>query len=303
MNYYNEIDPFAGQWLRNLIAGGHIPDGRVDERDIRLVQPEELAGFTQCHFFAGIGGWSVALAIAGWRGCDQVWTGSCPCQPFSLSGKKRGTSDDRHLWPEFLRLISKCRPPVVIGEQVASDLGRAWLDGVRTDLEALAYAVGGADLCAAGIGAPHIRQRLYWVADSGRVGHERVGGSGEAHGAASPDQNQEKQREWGGPDSGDCVSPVRVGISCGERLEEREGEEVQRGAVRHEGEAARPGGRWSDFRTVRCTDGKTRRVGSGVCPLAYGVPARVGKLRAYGNAVVPEVAAAFIKAYLECRPR
>lgn len=49
--YYNEIDPFAAQWLRNLIAAGHIAPGEVDERSIEDVTPDDLRGFTQCHFF------------------------------------------------------------------------------------------------------------------------------------------------------------------------------------------------------------------------------------------------------------
>ena len=59
--YYNEIDPFAAQWLRNLINAGHIAPGIVDERSIEDVYPSDLRGFTQCHFFAGIGVWSHAL--------------------------------------------------------------------------------------------------------------------------------------------------------------------------------------------------------------------------------------------------
>lgn len=55
--YYNEIDPYAAQWLRNLIKAGHIADGVVDERSIEDVKPSELRGFTQCHFFAGVGVW------------------------------------------------------------------------------------------------------------------------------------------------------------------------------------------------------------------------------------------------------
>lgn len=161
--YYNEFDPYAAQWLRNLIAEGLIADGHVDERSIVEVSADDLAGYRQCHFFAGIGGWSLALRLAGWPDDRPVWTGSCPCQPFSSAGKQRGTDDERHLWPEFRRLIEKCRPPVVFGEQVASKAGRDWFAAVRADLEGMAYAVGGADLCAAGCGAPHIRQRLWFV--------------------------------------------------------------------------------------------------------------------------------------------
>ena len=163
--YYNEIDPFAAQWLRNLIDAGHIAPGDVDERSIVDVRPADLAGYTQCHFFAGIGVWSYALRRAGWPDERPVWTGSCPCQPFSAAGKGAGFDDERHLWPHFHYLISKLRPPVVFGEQVASKDGLAWLDLVQADLEGTGYACGAVDTCAAGFGAPHIRQRLYWVAE------------------------------------------------------------------------------------------------------------------------------------------
>ncbi len=179
--YYNEIDPFAAAWLRELIKAGHIAPGEVDERDIRDVRPSELAGYTQCHFFAGIGVWSYALRNAGWTDDRPVWTGSCPCQPFSAAGKGGGFDDERHLWPAYYHLIEVCRPPVIFGEQVGSKPGLAWLDLVHTDMEAAGYAFGATDLCAAGVGAPHIRQRLYFVAESeveqhNRSGHEGRGG-------------------------------------------------------------------------------------------------------------------------------
>ncbi|HDU8612199.1 TPA: DNA cytosine methyltransferase, partial [Morganella morganii] len=130
--YYNEIEPFAAQWLRNLIAAGHIAPGVVDERSIEDVTPDDLRGFTQCHFFAGVGVWSLALRRAGWPDNKPVWTGSCPCQPFSAAGKGNGFADERHLWPAFFHLISECKPGVIFGEQVASKDGLGWLDLVQT---------------------------------------------------------------------------------------------------------------------------------------------------------------------------
>ncbi|EFT2846258.1 DNA cytosine methyltransferase [Escherichia coli] len=165
--YYNEIDSFAAQWLRNLIAGGHIAPGEVDERSIEDVTPDDLRGFTQCHFFAGIGVWSHSLRLAGWPDDKPVWTGSCPCQPFSAAGKGDGFADERHLWPHFFHLISECRPQHVFGEQVAAGNANAWFDLVQTDLEGMGYAFGLTPFPSAGIGAPHIRERAYWVAHAG----------------------------------------------------------------------------------------------------------------------------------------
>ncbi len=170
--YYNEIDPFAAQWLRNLIAAGHIAPGEVDERSIEDVTPDDLRGFTQCHFFAGIGVWSHSLRLAGWPDDRSVWTGSCPCQPFSAAGKGDGFADERHLWPHFFHLISERRPQHVFGEQVASGNANAWFDLVQADLEGMGYAFGLVPFTSAGIGAPHIRARAYWVAEPAGEQHQ-----------------------------------------------------------------------------------------------------------------------------------
>ncbi|EAP4557076.1 DNA cytosine methyltransferase [Salmonella enterica] len=171
--YYNEIDPFAAQWLRNLIAGGHIAPGEVDERSIEDVTPDDLRGFTQCHFFAGIGVWSHSLRLAGWPDDKPVWTGSCPCQPFSAAGKGDGFADERHLWPHFFHLISERRPQHVFGEQVAAGNANAWFDLVQADLEGMGYAFGLVPFASASIGAPHIRERAYWVAHASSGRYDR----------------------------------------------------------------------------------------------------------------------------------
>ena len=165
--YYNEIDRYCCDWLSNLIDAGHITPGRIDDRSIEEVSARDVAEYERVHFFAGIGGWELALQLAGW-GDLPVWTGSCPCQPLSSAGQRKGHVDERHLWPAFHRIIAECRPATVFGEQVASKDGREWFSAVRADLERLGYACGGADMPAAGVGAPHIRQRLWWVADSER---------------------------------------------------------------------------------------------------------------------------------------
>lgn len=163
---YNEINLYAAKWLENLIDNNYIADGVVDDRSIQELRKKDLKNIIQFHAFAGIGIWSYALKCAGWPDNEEVWTGSCPCQPFSVIGKHKGFKDERHLWPEWFRLIKEYKPTTIFGEQVASSFGRNWLSIVFSDLETLGYQVAGADLCAAGIGAPHIRQRLYFVAYS-----------------------------------------------------------------------------------------------------------------------------------------
>lgn len=412
MNYYNEFDPRAAEWLHELIKEGIIPRGDVDTRSITDVSPDDIRHYTQCHFFAGVGGWPLALALAGWPKDRPVWTGSCPCPPFSTAGKKKTCpkcagkpmphplktgvfacipcgyewiADARHLWPEFFRLISECRPSIVFGEQVAGKDGLIWLAGVRATMEAIQYGVGASDLCAAGAGekgwgwivrdgvarlermvisAPHIRQRLFWVADAGGVKpwRGRVAGSeacsrsevGAGSGLCSstgrladtsdrgcPEYEHESRgRQAAGPQHatkrgcacgmGDTLQPgleghagygdngpqpgwvdtssprpasEASGVGCC-RVDDAIG--IGRGTrgnadTEHDGHiiaAARDAGAWSDFDVIPCRDGKARRVESGTFPLAHGIPGRVGLLRGYGNAIVPQVAAEFIKAYM-----
>lgn len=329
--YYNEFEPYAAQWLRNLISAGHIAPGEVDERSITEVEASDLAGFAQCHFFAGIGGWSLALRLAGWPDDRAVWTGSCPCQPFSLAGRQQGAADARHLWPVWFNLIRECRPRAVFGEQVAAAIGQHWLDLVCTDLEAEGYACGPVVLPACGVGASHIRQRLWFVADStadgrqqgGQDGRRGGGGSGEERRAAGlglrgtsgrladddDDEGRSGQRRAGLPTDRDASQRHDVD-GCGEHgglahhhHEGLEGRRVlsERGDERAVG-AGGVDSFWSDADWLPCSDGKARPVEPGTFPLAHGVPARVGKLRAYGNAIVPQAAAEVIKAFMECRP-
>lgn len=231
--YFNEFDPYAAQWLRNLIAAGHLPAGDVDERSIVDVAPSDLAGYTQCHFFAGIGGWSLAARLAGWPDDRELWTGSCPCQPFSNAsrGRQLGTSDPRHLWPYWRNLIRARRPAAVFGEQVAS--AKAWAVEVRNDMEADGYAFGASVIPACAVGADHIRERVWFLAYTD-VRAEYVGTI-----------NAETQ-----------VLP------------------------------------WRD------------RLAGGVLP-PHGLSAGVDKRSAckgFGNAIVPQVAAEVIGAYMDCRP-
>lgn len=501
--FYNEFDPKAAAWLRQLIKEGHIAPGIVDERSIHEIKPEDLEGYTQCHFFAGIGGWSLALRLAGWPDDRPVGSGSCPCQPYSAAGKGLGDADHRNLWPVFFTLIRKCHSLgqpwafTIFGEQVASssivgpskpprglqslqdkqamhrilqelkrgsakDLQRlhqssgegsqtpefpgdegefqkmakgkerprfgergqeqgqsfrdpfqpgperhpspdrqrvlrgdrdsvrfdnseglecsivgpdspqrgihpgehtggpvccerdgehlgvagdcgcikrdswseegrleqiinevgsmpeaevvqCWLDGISADLEREGYACGATVLGAHSVGAPHIRQRLYWVADAYAPG--RMDGfatptgqrsettskycslSGMAHSSSTGLAGREEQSSWreqppterggdvdGIPDS-DSGRLQQLNQAVG-----RLPESYQNGSPL-----------WSSYRVVQCRDGKTRRIPTepALFPLAHGVSNRVGLLRGSGNAIVPQVAAEFITAFIE----
>ncbi len=374
MNYYNDNDSFACEWLMSLALAGELPKGAFDRGPIQNVRSSSVSHYTQCHFFAGIGGWPLALRLAGWPEDRPVWTGSCPCQPFSQAGKQKGIDDERHLWPEFFRLIRECRPATIFGEQVASKAGREWLSGVRADLEALGYAVGAADLCAASTGAPHIRQRLFWVAESegarSKVSEFRGEDCGETCQGARGQRSERDGdadgmadlhadgRDSAGPSDGSIgrSESERSGSvdglgntghdaqSIGARCEGRPtGErEPERGLFGIAGETDRlghtndsqppepqeqstreefPAATGASGHYVHCRDGKTRRVPdpeSGILPLAYGFPRklgppltgmgqvgiraaranRVGRLRGYGNAIVPQLAAEFIREFM-----
>ena len=254
--YYNEYNPEAAEWLRELIKAGMIAAGEVDERSILDVKPYELRKFTQCHFFAGIGGWSYALRLAGWPDDRPVWTGSCPCQPFSKAGKGKGFADERHLWPAWFWLISQSRPDTIFGEQVATKTGDGWFDLVRYDLEKKSYAIGLCEICPAAVGAPHRgRERNFFVADSNI---ER--------------QHRQHTLLFRGQPIKSSIKITGCGKSCGAWLS----------------------GEWQT-----CKDGRKWFLEPGIEPLAHGLPERMGLLRGYGNAIVPQVAAEVIKAYME----
>lgn len=268
--YYNEIDEYAAQWLRNLITAGLIAPGDVDTRSIIDVRPDDLRGYTQCHFFAGLGGWSGALRIARWPDDEAVWTGSCPCQPFSSAGKRKGFADDRHLWPVWRELIQECNPAIVFGEQVAR--ATVWLDAVFADLEGQGYACGAAVLPAAGVNAPHRRDRIWFVAWGGRANRPDSDVAfldGEHRDVADAESERRQPRSGLGQPMGAGSKPT----------------------LEFEGRAALPaksGGRTDNW-----------AFEPAVGRVAHGVPARVAKLRALGNAIVPQVAAEFIIAARE----
>ncbi|HCD4430754.1 TPA: DNA cytosine methyltransferase [Klebsiella pneumoniae] len=310
--YYNEIDPFAAQWLRNLIAAGHIAPGEVDERSIEDVTPDDLRGFTQCHFFAGIGVWSHSLRLAGWPDDRPVWTGSCPCQPFSAAGKGDGFADERHLWPHFFHLISERRPQHVFGEQVASGNANTWFDLVQADLEGMGYAFGLVPFTSAGIGAPHIRERAYWVANAtGQLHHQCNDGTNELGRKGNPEQN----RMGGGIGGLGNANVARLeGFGRNDCAAGWKGQTRSATAPDIHMRALEVNGFWRDADWLLCRDGKWRPVEPGTFPLVDVAAARlgrvepgvarvassnrVGRLKGYGNAINAQAAAAFIRAYM-----
>lgn len=358
--YYNEFDKKSAAWLRELIKQGHIASGIVDERSIKDVKPEDLQRFTQCHFFAGIGGWSYALRLAGIPDNFPCWTGSPPCQPFSTAGKQLGQLDERHLAPTFMRLVDECKPAILFGEQVAAAIGKHWLDDLFTELERQGYACGSAVLPACSVGAPHKRDRLFFGAVSTLADTRSWGFDGERKPDGGFEQNigqksksiriegfcqndelanpsssrhlrgestevqerRESESEYIGKlsaRSSGCSIPDFQSSARMETVADANSERPQRGwpnsnSQRREGSDIRQtrlcdgtgikttiahNSFWSSPDWLGCRDGKFRPVESGTFPLANGIPARVGRLRGYGNAIVPQVAAEFIGAFME----
>lgn len=320
MNYYNDNDKGAVKWIKYLIKNKLIPDGKVDDRDIREIKPSDLEGFIQHHFFCGIAGWPYALRLAGWPEDKPVFTGSCPCQPFSVAGKGAGVEDERHLWPAFRWLIAQYRPGIVFGEQVSGKAGREWFDGVSADLEAINYEVGAADLPACSVGAPHIRQRLWWVAHSEHSKRRQETTTGNNDNG----QDTGRQETAGGfiscsaINNGLAYTPCKrqhgaAGMPEQDRRDESEAgcglgyaESSKKQWLRkHKKELRRSGknrgpGYWNNYKWIECRDGKQRRIPPepALFPLANGLPGRVAALRGIGNAIVPQIAAEFIRAYM-----
>jgi len=294
--YYNEIDPYTCDWIEQAIRDGALPAGEVDRRSILEVKPDDLRGFTQCHFFAGIGGWALAAQWANWPKDLELWTGSPPCQPFSHAGKQEGFNDARDLWPQYFELISSRRPAVVVGEQVAAAVGKGWIDRVRDDMEAENYASRHMVLPACAVDAPHRRDRLWFVGLRGGALDHRLGAGLEGHaGHGAGATGRPLAHRPAAATGGD--SPVAHGDAsgCGKLAAPR---------VHGEGQCrldAAGRGAWDRYEWVLGHDGKARRIpeaDSGIRLLADGVSARRPKLSAIGNAIVPQVGAEVLKALL-----
>jgi DNA (cytosine-5)-methyltransferase 1 len=335
--YYNEHDPYAAQWLRNLIQAGWLPAGDVDERDIREVKSDDLREYTQCHFFAGIGGWPYALRLAGVPDDYPLWTGSPPCQPFSNAGKQLGKSDERHLWPVFFDLIRQCRPTIVFGEQVESAIAHGWLDDLQNDMEGEGYACGATCLPACSVGSPHIRQRLFWsgvwLGNTTRYGCQQQWTSAsvalQGHGSertgqhAKPRQHGELSRRSEGlgcfgvladANGGKLWKPRQIQPCWKYRQQSKDGSDGRSACGRTQPETDQrvepdaPDSFWRDSDWIFCRDGRWRSVEPELEPLADGLPtavdgrgsiSRVGTLKGFGNAIVPQAAQIFIETVFE----
>ena len=318
MNYYNDIDPAACAVLRELASRNVIPPGDVDSRSIKDVTPDDLAGYTQCHFFAGAGLWPFAFRLAGWPDSRRGWSGSCPCQGESLAGKRLGADDPRHLWPDFHRLIRACRPPVVVGEQVAAAAGTHWLDGVCADLAVENYAARAVDIPACAVDAPHQRNRLYWIAVEHAQGERRREGRSEHElwrgrdAAASTDVQLQPDANCGGrywrPEVTERSAEQRTtteridgGLLTDTGRELRGcGPGIAHNRKIGSNSDGRNGSWWADAEwIVSPLDDKARRTKPGLPFLVDGLVGRADLWRLCGNSIVPILAAEVIAAFLE----
>ena len=214
-------------------------------------------------------------------------TGGFPCQPFSIAGKQKGNEDDRYLWPTMLKVIAQQRPTWIIGENVTGIIGMA-LDKVLFDLESEGYTTRTFVIPACAVNAPHRRDRVWVVAYSSS---KRAGGeSGEVN-----------NKEWGASqDRGKGLRQIH-GETCTSRLDtastdvadtesiepreqtEREGrQDIKRGSPYPRGVTKAWGERKDFF--------KQFPTQPPVCRRDDGLPDRVGKLKALGNSIVPQVA-------------
>jgi len=255
------------------------------------------------------------LQLAEWPDEQEVWTGSCPCSPFSWSGKERGAADDRHLWPVWFDLIRQCRPATIFGEQVMQAVRHAWFDAVATDLESIGYAIGAAIIPAAGVGAPHLRDRLWFVAHTNDT---QLDGRGLG---ARPTRLEPADRGKGGQDGNAIPHPDRGRCEI-ERLTQHS---AQQGACWAQSDGFCSTRSWDRPQSITLRDANSSRlahregissdarkekpapaIGANwwqsepdVGRVAHGLPGRVAHLSGLGNAIVPQVAAAFIASFME----
>jgi DNA (cytosine-5)-methyltransferase 1 len=187
--------------------------------------------------------------------------GGFPCQPHSLAGKRKGSADDRDLWPEYRRLIDELRPRWVIGENVPG-IRTTILDQVLSDLENLNYSTGALIIPACAFDAPHRRERVFVLAHS--IG-ERCGGRGNGDEAGN-DGPVQIERPRSRDEQGILADAERTGLEVGNWIRKQS---------RQTRSSAFVGSWW--------------KVEPPVGRVVDGVPGRVDRIRSLGNAVVPQV--------------
>ncbi len=237
-----------------------------------------------------------------WRGRIDVLTGGFPCQPFSQAGKRKGTDDDRYLWPEMLRAIREVRPRWVVGENVPGIVN--WSEGlvfeqVCADLEAEGYEVQPYILPACGVGAPHRRDRVWFVAYCTDARAENVRQSrqdGILPVGVTSDTCIDRcgKRSYEPQFVKECESSSDYCIGC------ENGIVADTFSLRQRGESNRIGKAGFIDKTCAIPDWCSFPTQSPVCGRDDGIPCgldgitfsrwRKESIKAYGNAIVPQVA-------------
>lgn len=229
-----------------------------------------------------------------WRGRIDVLTGGFPCQPFSVAGKRRGTEDDRHLWPEMLRAIREIAPRWVVGENVLGIVN--WSDGlvfeqVCADLETEGYEALTFVLPAAGVDAPHLRYRTWFIAHRTDAGPEamsgpeieadRSGASSDAHGERFKERQSADQSDEPGQ-SGGRISSGNVADAESERLSIAGTTRDRRAGLENDHTTF---DRFPSQSPVCSRDDELSMRLDGITVPKW----RQESIKAYGNAVVPEL--------------
>ena len=251
----------------------------------------------------------------------DIITGGYPCQPFSVAGRKKGEQDERHLWPEYLRLIQECRPSFVIGENVGGHI-KLGLDTVLTDLESEGYATTTFSISASSIGANHQRERIWIIAYSNDLG--RYDWIHHREGRPIPNNQEwnltQSEQEWHrridrARETGETLENTRCELwpwsfEQGENEDEaRQGHADQSersGSPSTSNVANTKGSVWNEHDSESENSGSSLQeipgIGSsisGVSPwwsvepnvgrVAHGIPQRVDRLKCLGNSVVPMI--------------
>lgn len=234
-----------------------------------------------------------------WRGQIDVLSGGFPCQPYSTAGKRQGKEDVRHKWPQMLRAIREIQPGYVVGENVRGITnwnGGLVFDEVQADLEAEGYEVLPFLLPACGVNAPHRRDRVWFVAHSNSYGHRGKAGSECDPGEAGQNKSEGDKRErlWNATlrnDEKEFIANSNIQglqvVSCGkQRCVHRQNESQQRSKL---GRTFTKGNEWNEFPTqspiCRRDDGLSSEL-DGITFSKW----RNESVKAYGNAIVPQMA-------------